>query len=536
MTLKIGANQPSSITLISDKLRQKTDESAINSARQDQNAIENLNRRMAVKKPDTKGTNKTVGDFLGHVLTKQPLEEKGKEKKVYLDVKYPKPPEQMTVKDYQTALTRAEYKQAGLGMLTDDEIKTSEDALADQGLKVKYYGFDLASLQNDQRSGKPLFTTDYMIERAQRGGQAVLQYREYQSLSDDAKAEYARRYAPEAIGGFVQPIVNAPVNIANSLSEPFRAGERALFGTSYIPEIPRMQVAERSEYWNKDGRMLINKGAEIGATITFGGMAGSRALATQSGRFLLGTESAYNIGAGIGGKDITQTDANGNARQMPLLERGLRVTGGLFGARSVINAEIAAPNSAVNKLDDIFKNNTPKPQAEMVTPNGFRVKVPQTNKSVNTTVLESRKNGFPGIRIPSSNGSWEGEVGNSGWKSTKPEVIAVTKGKSVEFKNGFPDFSPWSKGEVKLPNMKGNYTSDFEDADELFATQNKWFKADGSPDAGKVTKMRSDESLTWHHHEDRETMLLVPKDLNNKISHTGGGSLSRRNSMVSPDK
>ena len=84
--------------------------------------------------------------------------------------------------------------------------------------------------------------------------------------------------------------------------------------------------------------MLINKGAEIGATITFGGMAGSRALATQSGRFLLGTEAAYNLGAGIWGKDITKPDENGNARQMPLLERSVRVTGGLFGARSVINA------------------------------------------------------------------------------------------------------------------------------------------------------------------------------------------------------
>jgi Contact-dependent growth inhibition CdiA C-terminal domain len=81
---------------------------------------------------------------------------------------------------------------------------------------------------------------------------------------------------------------------------------------------------------------------------------------------------------------------------MLLLERGLRVTGGFFGARSVINAEIAAPNSAVNKLDDIFKNNTPKPQAEAVTPNGFRVKVPQNTKplqAIENPVLEMRGRG-----------------------------------------------------------------------------------------------------------------------------------------------
>ncbi len=278
--------------------------------------------------------------------------------------------------------------------------------------------------------------------------------------------------------------------------------------------------------------MLINKGAEIGATITFGGMAGSRALATQSGRFLLGTEAAYNLGIGgtglVTGKNFAERNDDGSFKEMSLLEAGARTTGGLFGARSVINAEIAAPNSAVNKLDDIFKNNTPKPQAEMVTPNGFRVKVPQTDKSVNTTVLESRQNGFPGIRIPSSNGSWEGEVGNSGWKSTKPEVIAVTKGKSVEFKNGFPDFSPWSKGEVKLPNMKGNHDSDFKAADKLFAEQKGWFKEDGSADWKKVQKLRDDNSLTWHHHEDCTTMQLVPSDLNNKISHTGGASFAKK--------
>ncbi len=81
---------------------------------------------------------------------------------------------------------------------------------------------------------------------------------------------------------------------------------------------------------------------------------------------------------------------------MPLFERSVRVTGGLFGARSVINAEITAPNSAVNKLDDIFKNNTPKPQAEMVTPNGFRVKVPQNTKplqAIENPVLEMRGSG-----------------------------------------------------------------------------------------------------------------------------------------------
>lgn len=95
----------------------------------------------------------------------------------------------------------------------------------------------------------------------------------------------------------------------------------------------------------------------------------------------MGTESAYNIGAGIAGKDVTRADENGNARQMPIWERGLRVTGGVFGARQTINREIATPNSitnkAVDKLDEIFKNNrTIKQQGELITSEGLRIKFP----------------------------------------------------------------------------------------------------------------------------------------------------------------
>lgn len=170
-------------------------------------------------------------------------------------------------------------------------------------------------------------------------------------------------------------------NVLNGISEPFRAGEKAMFGTNYIPEVPRMQVAERSEYWNKDGRLVINRGAEIGATILLGGAAGGKAIGTQAGRIFLGAESAYNIGAGIAGKDITQTDEQGNSRQMPMWERGLRVTSGIFGARQTIKTEVGTPssitNKAVDKLDEIFKNNrTIKQQGELITPEGLRIKFP----------------------------------------------------------------------------------------------------------------------------------------------------------------
>jgi len=133
------------------------------------------------------------------------------------------------------------------------------------------------------------------IECASCSGQALLQYQQYKAKQQGAAIEKGQNYATEALGGFIQPVVNAPINIHNGVSEPFRAGERALFGTSNIPEISRMTVAEKIEYGNKDGRQMINRGSEIGATIAMGGAMGGKAIATQADRIFLGTESAYNM-------------------------------------------------------------------------------------------------------------------------------------------------------------------------------------------------------------------------------------------------
>ncbi len=109
---------------------------------------------------------------------------------------------------------------------------------------------------------------------------------------------------------------------------------------------------------------------------------------------------------------------------MPLLERGLRVTGGLFGARQVVKTEISTPNSAVNKLNDIFKSSSPKPQAEMVTPNGFRVKVPQTEELKGSNVLEMR--GDYRINIRNGDGG-KGSGLNYAWRRHGPTSTPQNK-------------------------------------------------------------------------------------------------------------
>lgn len=382
MTLKIGSSQSSNNQSVSNPAEKiEKEKLSSNSAAENEAAIDylaNKNPAPPVNLSNTDGDGKiTASDFLRKVKSEQPFDGETLSKKqvrVFIDVK--KSASQTTVADYDKATWRAIFRQAGYGMLTDEEIETAVGAMNAVGWTTKDSGFDLASLRaEDAKPGAMVVKTNQsVIERAKRAGQAVLQYQEYKSQEADLAVEKGKIYVNQAIGGFLQPIVNAPVNIVNGISEPLRAGEKLAFGTNYIPEIPKMSVAEQSEYWNKDNRLYANKGAEIVSTITFGGALGSRALATQTGRVLTGVESGYNIAAGLTGKDVTQTDAQGNARQMEWLERGTRLAGGLFGARQTVKSEISAANSAVNKLDDIFKN-PPKSQMEMVTPEGFRVRI-----------------------------------------------------------------------------------------------------------------------------------------------------------------
>ncbi len=73
-------------------------------------------------------------------------------------------------------------------------------------------------------------------------------------------------------------------------------------------------------------------------------------------------------------------------------------------------------------------------------------------------------------------------------------------------KEGYPDFSSVTQKEVQLPSFNGR-GPDERAADKL---------------AGINAKYRSDNGLTWHHHQDKHTMQLVPTQIHVKTGHTGG--------------
>ena len=75
--------------------------------------------------------------------------------------------------------------------------------------------------------------------------------------------------------------------------------------------------------------------------------------------------------------------------------------------------------------------------------------------------------------------------------------------------NGFPDFSPYSKVEMKYGNLTGNYKKDA-------AVANKSMGYSKTP-AGYV----------WHHVEDGKTMQLIPSSIHDECRHTGGAAFLR---------
>ena len=89
-----------------------------------------------------------------------------------------------------------------------------------------------------------------------------------------------------------------------------------------------------------------------------------------------------------------------------------------------------------------------------------------TNSSVGTPIPAHPQ-------LPVSNGSWTNPArpGSSGWVSTDPRINAVTGGKPIPFKNGLPDFSPWSQGRLNVPGLTGNSTTDLRLGRDMLRTQ-----------------------------------------------------------------
>lgn len=146
---------------------------------------------------------------------------------------------------------------------------------------------------------------------------------------------------------------------------------------------------------------------------------------------------------------------------------------------------------------------------------------------------ESKVSGCP---IEGHNGSWDGFRGNSMWRPDREAVPTrynpdgLTWGQildkygieGIEYKDGDPDFSPISKGEVEIDDFTDDRQSNFAQADEALAKQKGCSPED-------VKKWREENGYTWHECRDCKTMQKVPREVHNNMDHSGGVSEYKKN-------
>ena len=140
---------------------------------------------------------------------------------------------------------------------------------------------------------------------------------------------------------------------------------------------------------------------------------------------------------------------------------------------------------------------------------------------------ESLDTGNP--HLPKSHGEWEGERGDSKWipeddyipqqQNPEKETWADIKDEygfdGIEFNDNSPDFSDFSRGEVKIDDFSDSRYRNFNQADVAEAK-----KRGCDPD--DVAKWREENKYTWHELSDCETMQKVPSKIHNNIPHSGG--------------
>lgn len=150
-----------------------------------------------------------------------------------------------------------------------------------------------------------------------------------------------------------------------------------------------------------------------------------------------------------------------------------------------------------------------------------------------------------------STGEWSGDLGDSKWEPNaeiKPdpdnkkggnpdnltweEILDKYGIDGIEYKDGYPDFSSVSVGEVTVEPFTESRDKNFRQADEKLAEQWSQEGKDGKEwTARDVAEWRKENGYTWHEHQDCKTMQLVPKEIHNNTPHSGGISeIKKQNS------
>ena len=129
-------------------------------------------------------------------------------------------------------------------------------------------------------------------------------------------------------------------------------------------------------------------------------------------------------------------------------------------------------------------------------------------------------------------GKWKGERGEADFILDEPIIREDgTKITKVTYKNAVPDFSPFQKAQVKIPNMTNSRSKNFSQADKALAEYWTKIKYDGKTWVARdIETYRKSNNLTWHEMSNMESMQLVPSEVNQTFTHYGG--VAEYNAMI----
>lgn len=124
----------------------------------------------------------------------------------------------------------------------------------------------------------------------------------------------------------------------------------------------------------------------------------------------------------------------------------------------------------------------------------------------------------PKVRLPKANGRWNGAPGDGFWHSDITDVNAITGGKPIQFINGRPVFTPWSRGKITFkPGQLDGSSADFDAVYDYVAAQR------GLSSRNAAKNLLRELELTPHH-LNNTTIELIPSRLHGNIPHIGSAS------------
>ena len=259
------------------------------------------------------------------------------------------------------------------------------------------------------------------------------------------------------------------------------------------------------------GRIAVKSASKIGA----------KAAAKQTGRVAVkatAKSTAKTAAKGTAKSTAANAAKNAAADTRVITEKGAKA-GAEGGVKQTGKIKISNSGKAGTKA---------KPSVDVSTPDVTYKNIPRTGKY----------DGIPGDSLyhPDPKAVPSNPKVNPHGK-TNAQILKENGMKDgIPFEKGYPNFTQASKATVDIEKMGTIRSVNMGRADSLLAQQAREGKVGSAIEQnlrkmgvdpknatkGDISRMRKEFGLTWHEHQNKQTMQLIQKELHGTIPHKGG--------------